>query len=148
MSYSLAIAIVVLFLAVQAGLWGAIVLWLRRREEALKRSLWSECIAAREVAAVRPRPALFQGAAPAQGLRRGNGVLIVTEKRLVFERLTGGRIEIPRDEIDDVADRWKGRSRGVKGGSGEMVVIRRKDKSQYGFLLPAADEIRKAFAKK
>lgn len=148
MSYSFAIAIVVLFFAVQAGLWAAIVLWLRGREEALKRTLWSECIAAREMVAVRPRPALFQGAVPGNGLRRGNGILIVTEKRLVFERLTGGRIEIPRDDIAEVADRWKGRPRGVRGAAGEMVVIRRKDKSQYSFLLPTADEIRKVFAKK
>lgn len=148
MGSSSVVVILVLFAAVQAALWISIVLWLRRRTSALKRALWDECIRAGEIVTLRPRSAVFQGAVTGEGIVRGNGVLIVTEKRLIFRRILGRGIEIARSEIAGVSDRLKRRSRAAKGASGEIVVIHTNDKNQYSFLLPDAVMVRKALAQK
>lgn len=148
MGISSVVVVLVLFAAVQAALWVTLLLWLRSRTASLKRALWDECIRAGEIVTLRPRTAVFRGSAAGGSMVRGNGVLIVTEKRLIFRKLFGRGVEIARSEIAGVSDRLKRLPRSAKKASGEVVVIHTNDRNQFSFLLPDADVLRRALAQK
>lgn len=90
-------AILVLAIAgIQALFWIPFTIWLRRKSRRQRVSLTDEVTAAGETIKRGPESALYRGSAFGYSQVSGNGVILLTDRRLLFRKLTGGRIDAPR----------------------------------------------------
>lgn len=110
--------------------------WVRQRSRRLQRRMLENCRAADERIVLGPQAALYRGADRGVSNNKGNGVMCLTEKRLIFERLTGPRIVVDRTELKDAS-----LARGFKGetalgtGNQQHLLVHTKDGKRIGFLI-------------
>ena len=84
--------------------WG---LWLARRWRRLKGELARELQACGEAVLIAPEAGSFRGAKEGYGRVKCNGVICATERRVIFQRLIGSRIEIALPEVVGIREaRW------------------------------------------
>ena len=94
------VALLVLgILGAQAAIWTPIVLWMRSRNRTLAAALAAEFAASGEVVVIAPEPALYGGATAVYPKAGGNGVVALTDRRLLLRRLGGEDIAVARDDI-------------------------------------------------
>jgi hypothetical protein len=125
--------------AIQAVVWLAIYLWLKRRLEAARTEVRVSSVRQGEKIVLGPASSNYRGADFTYGRVKGNGVLCVTDTRIVFQRLVGGIIEIPlRDVVDVTVAKW---FRGTSIGTGAVhLVMHTADHNRIGFLVRGAEE--------
>lgn len=140
MNASQIILLVVGIFVVQALVWFLMSRWLLKKTEALKNKLIEQYRKANIPFIIEPQSALYRGADARFGNVKGNGVICLTEKALLFEKITGQRIEIDRAEITEaqVEKSFKGKTSLATGG--RHLVIKTKDGNRVGFLLKDAEE--------
>jgi len=130
-----AIAFVVLLvvgiLVVQALIWIPIVVALKRKSARLHASLRDE-LAGGELATRGPESAVYRGATAGFPMVNGNGVAMLTDRRLIFRKLVGAGLEVPLDRVAGVReDKWfLGSYR-----SGRMhLILKMRDGNEVGFM--------------
>ncbi|MBI5584578.1 MAG: hypothetical protein HY892_12225 [Deltaproteobacteria bacterium] len=125
---------------IQALLWFILSRWLKVKTEALRSKMVEQYGRSKEKIIIEPKSALYRGADARFGNVKGNGVIGLTEKGLVFEKITGQRIEIDRAEIEKatVEKSFKGKTSFATGG--KHLVIKTKDGNRIGFLIKDAEE--------
>ena len=125
------ILLVVGILAVQALIWIPIIIALKRKSARLHASLRDE-LAAGERAARGPESAVYRGATAGFPMVKGNGVAVLTDRRLIFRKLVGAGLEVPLDRVAGVReDTW------FLGGyrNGRMhLILRMQDGNEVGFM--------------
>jgi hypothetical protein len=133
------LVIVGIFVA-QALLWFVLSLWLKKKTEALKGKLAEQQKRAKEKFLIEPQSALYRGADATFGNVKGNGVICLTGKGLVFEKITGQRIELARGDMAEarVEKSFKGKT--STGTGGRHLVINAKDGNRIGFLIKNAED--------
>ena len=126
-------------LAINALIWITIIYWLKRRIEVIKSKMREEHGSGNGKFIIEPISALYRGADMHFGNVKGNGVICLTEKRLIFNKVTGQKIEIERAEIKEaiVEESFKGKSSFATRG--KHLIIKTMDGNRVGFLLRDAE---------
>jgi hypothetical protein len=111
----------------------ACVAWLQRRSRSLKESLSIELASSGETIRRGPESALYRGGTAGFSKIKGNGVLVLTDRRLLCQKLVGGRVEVPLVAIAGVREAtWFLRS--ATGGH-QHLVVQLHDGSEVGFFV-------------
>jgi hypothetical protein len=127
------VALVVALVAAQAFALVAIVRWLRRRSAERTADLVRELEASGERTLRGPEPAVYRGGSGGFSRVKGNGVLALTDRRLLFAKLVGARIELPTHDIVEVREeKWFLRS--AVGGQ-VHVVVKTRSGDEVGFFV-------------
>lgn len=96
------VAIVIMVLAILgtvAAMLLAVFIPLARRLRRMLAELGQDVVARGEQAVRGPESASYRGATSQYGRVKGNGALVLTDRHLVFRKLFGAEIEIPRGDI-------------------------------------------------
>ena len=112
--------LVVGILAVLAAIWIPILVWLRRRSRAVAEQLATELQGETVVRA--PENGSYRGATvPGYPVVKNNGLIALTQRRLIFRTLTGKAIDVPVEAITGVREAtvFKG---SVVGGQKHLIV--------------------------
>lgn len=100
---STAVIVVAVIAAVVAGQLVVMRVWFPRRRRAVAGQLDSELLSENVVRS--PEAGSYQGAtAPGYPTVNNDGIIALTRQRLIFQALTGNRIEIPVADITGVCD--------------------------------------------
>lgn len=84
---------------------------------------------------IEPQSCVYRGANREFGNIKGNGVIALTEKRIMFKKLTGEQINMDRSRITKVSieNTFKGETNLATKGS--HLIIETKDGNRIGFLI-------------
>jgi hypothetical protein len=126
------VLLVVGILAVQALIWIPIIVWFRRRSRRVAAGLAAEL--AGEAVVRPPEKGNYRGAtAPGYPVVKNNGLIALTQRRLVFRTLTGKAIDIPVNAITGVREAavFKG---SVVGGRKHLII--ETAAGEIGFYVP------------
>ncbi len=126
-------------LSVVACLWALLRWWTDLASARLARDLRDREAGAGETVILGPQPCLYRGAARNLHASKGNGVICLTDSRLVFEKLTGWRLEIARADIVGAGVEEEARSRRVPFPAGKHLVVSQADGTCVSFLLRGAE---------
>lgn len=139
MNTSQIILLIVGILVINALIWFAIIYWMKRRIEAIKSRMREEYSSENGKLIIEPKSAIYRGAEMWFGNIKGNGVVCLTEKGLIFNKITGQKIEIKRAEIKEaiVEESFKGKPSFATGG--KHLIIKTTDGNRVGFLLQDAE---------
>ena len=133
MSTAVFVVLLVLgILAVQVLIWIPIIVWFRRRSRRVAAELATELQS--ETVVRPPEKGNYRGStAPGYPVVKNNGLIALTQRRLVFRTLTGKAIEIPVDAITGVREAavFKG---SVVGGRTHLIV--ETAAGEIGFYVP------------
>jgi hypothetical protein len=134
--------LILAFVAVQAAAWFAIYRWLKRRLARTGAEVREACTRQGERIVLGPASSSYRGADFGYDRVKGNGVLSVTDRRIVFRKVVGGTIEIPLRDIAGVTvSKWfRGVSIGTGGGH---LVLHSRDRNRIGFLVRNPEEWRR-----
>lgn len=114
-------------------IWIPLIIWIRRRSAAALAALREEIAASGERIVRGPEPALYRGASDVYSRVNGNGIILLTDRRLIFRKMTGGRVEVPVDEINAVReDKWF--LSGYRSGRLHLILGTRQG-AEVGFLV-------------
>jgi hypothetical protein len=132
------VLLVVAIAAANALVWIPIVLWFRRKRTASLGVLAADLADSGERTVRGPERALYRGGTGSYSAVGGNGFLQLTDRRLIFVKLTGGRVDVERSQVASVDEErvFLGK---VRGGR-THVVITTISGWQIGFIVadPAA----------
>ena len=122
---------------VNAIVWVPILLWLKKKRVAAHAALDAELAASGETIVRGPEPGLYRGGTGGYSGVSGNATLLLTDRRLVVVKVTGGRVDVPRDRMTGVrlAKAFRG---SVKAGR-VHVVVSAADGAEVGFLVGDPD---------
>ena len=117
---------------VNAIVWVPILLWLKKKRSATHAALNAELAASGEVLVRSPEPGLYRGGTGGYSGISGNATLLLTNRRLIVVKVTGGRVDVARDHITGVrlAKVFRG---SVKAGR-MHVVVSTSDGAEIGFI--------------
>lgn len=80
-----------------------------------------------------PEGAVYRGGSGPYSAVKGNGTIILTDRRLVFRKLSGGAIEVPVNMIAGV--RQLKTFRGSRVGGATHLVVTTTDSAEVGFFV-------------
>ena len=122
---------------VNAIVWLPILVWLKRKRTATHAALDAELAASGETIARGPETGLYRGGTGGYSGVSGNATLLLTDRRLIVVKVTGGRVDVPRDRMTGVrlAKVFRG---SVKAGR-VHVVVSTSDGAEVGFLVGDPD---------
>jgi hypothetical protein len=126
-------------LLVNAFIWFALLYWIKRKMKKINRIMRDQYCSEDKRCIIEPKSALYRGSDKRFGNVKGNGVICLTGNSLIFEKITGQRIEIKRSEIMEalVDNSFKGKTSFATGG--RHLVIKTNDGNRVGFLLQDAE---------
>jgi hypothetical protein len=116
----------------QVLIWVPIIRWMRRKSAAAQAALEAEMAASGERVVRGPEQGEYRGASGSYSQVKGNCRMLLTDRRLVFVKVTGGRVDVPVDAITGVRED-KVFLGSVVGGRTHVVVTMR-DGSEVGFF--------------
>lgn len=131
--------VVVLMLALggvgvlQAAIWIPLVHSRKRKSATFRAHLAEEMAAAGETFVIHPEQAVYRGCTGPYGKVRGNGMILLTNRRLVFRKMTGGEVDVPRDNI--VGTRRSAVFLASRVGGATHLVISTNDPAEVGFVV-------------
>jgi hypothetical protein len=101
------VMLVVAILVPQALLWVLVYRWVKAKSARLAVELQAELAASGEVVVRGPSLGLYRGGSGKWPKVKGNGVMVLTERRVIFRKLIGAAIEVPSDQVTGVRDdKW------------------------------------------
>jgi len=119
-------------LAVIASVLALALIPISRRLKVIAGEMESELAASGERVIVAPEPAVYRGATSGYGHVKGNGIVALTDQRLVFRKVVGEAVEIPVDQIAGVrTEKWFLRA---YGGGRPVVVLTTRSGVEVGFV--------------
>jgi hypothetical protein len=116
----------------QVLVWVPIVLWMRKRAAAAQAAFEAEVSASGERVLRGPEPGVYRGTSGGLSQVKGNCQLVLTDRRLVFLKRTGGRVDVPVDQIAGVGEASAFLHSVVRGRT--HVVVTMRDGSEVGFF--------------
>ena len=123
---------------VNALVWVPVLIWLKRKRASGAAALEAELAASGERIMRGPEGGLYRGGSGGYSGVGGNATIMLTDHRLIFLKVTGGRVEVPRAQIVSVR---KSRSfRGALRGGKMHVVVSTVSGAEVGFIAAAPDE--------
>ena len=84
---------------IQAAIWIPLMRSWRRKAAAFQRDLDADIRASGERIVRGPEKAVYRSGTPPFGAVRGNGTIILTDRRLIFRKMSGGVVEVPVSTI-------------------------------------------------
>ena len=117
----------------QVIIWIPIVRWMRKRSAAARVALDAEIAASGEHVVRGPEKGEYRGASGGYSQVKGNCQLVLTDRRLAFVKLTGGRVDVQADRIVGVREA-KAFLGSVVGGRSH-VIVQTSDGSEVGFFV-------------
>lgn len=115
--------------------WGLVFLMIRKRLRDLGREMEDSCRRKGHRVLLGPSSANYRGADAVHGRVRGNGMICLTDRHIIFRKLFGAGIEIPREEVEAVtAESWFKEKTSFATG-GKILVVHTRDGNRTGFLL-------------
>jgi hypothetical protein len=128
------VAFLAVILGVQALAWVLFFIWYRRRISALKQSMIVELSGRGEQVLRGPEPAVYRGGTSGYSRVKGNGTFVLTDRRVLFQKLIGGRVEVPLDRIIGVRENlWF--LRAATAGR-QHLILQLNDGGEVGFIVP------------
>lgn len=129
----LVVGIVLGVLAIQAAIWIPLLGWMRRRSARLVAALNEELAASGEPPIRGPESALYRGSSGSHSRVKGNGVLALTSRRLIFHKLVGQPVEVPLDQIVGLReDKW---FLGAYRSGRPHVILQLREGGEVGFMV-------------
>lgn len=121
-------------LVLEALIWIPLVVWAKRRCVRLAESIRESVAVSGERFLIEPEPALFRGSSAHYGAVKGNCVIALTDRNVIFQKLVGGEMtRIPTADIADVTqNKWFLRS--YRNGR-EHLILTLEDGTQVGFMV-------------
>ena len=127
------IGLILGILAAVALLVIAALAWYRHRLRSLMRALSAELATTGELVQRGPEPAVYRGGTAGHSRLKGNGLLVLTDRRLLCRKLVGGRVEVPLAAIAGIREAtWFLRS--ATAGHPHLI-IQLQDGSEVGFFV-------------
>lgn len=122
-------------LGLQLAIWLPLLWWLKRVTARRLDELRGELAATGERVLLGPEAAIYRGASHGSGhpRARGNGVVALTERRLVVRRLFGAAIEVPAGDITGV--RTSQRFNGAWTGGRLHVIVKTRADAELGLFV-------------
>lgn len=133
MSTSHVVLLLVVLVGLQAAVWAAVFVRLRRLRDGMQRDL----SLTGETALIGPERGHYSGGTPPHSMVKSLGVIALTRHRIVFLKPLGPPIEIPVSRIAEVSEsKW---FRGHYRGGRAFLVLRLDDGSEVGFQVREHD---------
>ena len=105
-----------------------------RRSSRMSGDLTAELATTGEQVVLGPANGLYRGAsAPGYSRVKGNSVVVLTDRRLIIRKVTGGRIEIPRAAVTGVREDAVFRGSIIGGRTHVIVEV---EGGEVGFMVP------------
>jgi hypothetical protein len=126
-------------LLIQATLWILRIRKMHKNTQVLALKLRDECRAAGKKMLIGPQLALYRSIGSTISDVQDNGIICLTDRDVIFEKLTGQRTDISRDDIEEVTIEDAPADRTAKATGGQFLVIKTKDDNRIGFIMRDAD---------
>lgn len=118
---------------VQLAVWAPLLLLWRKRSRAFLEDFRARAASTGERFVAGPERAVYRGGSSPYSAIKGNGTMILTDRRLVFRKLTGGMVEVPASRITGTR-RAKG-FRGSRVGGATHLVVATTDPAEVAFFV-------------
>ena len=117
----------------QAAIWIPITRSWKRRAAQFDAELSAQITASGERIIVGREPAVYRGGTGAYSVVKGNGVILLTDRRLLFRKRSGGVVEVA---VDKVAGTRQSKSfLGSRVGGATHLVVATTDPAEVGFFV-------------
>ena len=118
---------------IQAAVWVLIIRSWRQRSNRFVAEFRERAIASGERIIAGPESAAYRGGSAPYSAVKGNGTIILTDRRLVFRKLSGGLVEVPAHMIDRI--RQSKTFRGSRVGGATHLVLTTTESAEVGFFV-------------
>ena len=143
-----AVAVVLILIAIAlvvVAIWVPLLRRWRRRATGYADDFRVRAATSGERIVLGPEPAVYRGGTGPYSRVKGNGTMILTDRRLVFRKLTGGVVEVPRSMVTGVSQA-KGFNGSRVGGMTHLVVAT-ADPAEVGFFIDDPGSWERALAR-
>ncbi len=130
---ALVLVILLAVASIQAAVWIPLLRRWRKRSAGFVDDVCAKADASGERFAAGPEPAVYRGGSRPYSAVKGNGTMILTDRRLVFRKLTGGMIEVATSNITGI--RQEKSFRGSRVGGMTHLVVDTADPAEIGFFV-------------
>lgn len=128
--------LIIIIVLVMLLFWSLVLSWIKRKSKSLKEEFMLFCQQSGEKIVIEPQACLYRGSDFKFGNVKGNGVICLTDKSIIFEKLTGQRIIIQRSDIEKVSEeKWFKGKASYGTGAKYHLVIHTGDDNKVGFLM-------------
>jgi hypothetical protein len=115
------------------AVWIVLIRSWRRRTDRFVEAFRAQAAASGERVIVGPESAVYRGGTRPYSAVKGNGKIILTDRRLVFRKLSGGLVEVPTHIIAGI--RQSKTFRGSRVGGATHLVVTTTDSAEVGFFV-------------
>lgn len=123
------LGIIALVVAANASVW-ILVFWRIRRQMIM---LQEDMRRIDKIAVIAPESASFRGSTDRFGMVKSLGVIMLTEKMLIFRKVSASEMRIPLSEIADIS-KYAWFLKSYHSGK-EHLILRLNDGTQVGFIV-------------
>jgi hypothetical protein len=125
------VLLVVGILVLQILIWIPVLYFLKRKAERMAAELKRDLETSGDKILRGPEPGLYRGGSGDFSIVKGNGVAVLTERRLIFRKIMGAPIEIPVSDLVGVReDKWF-----LRATNGHAhVIVKLKSGAEVGFI--------------
>lgn len=127
------VLLVLAVLGLQVVIWVPLLLWMRKRGETTLEEVRLHVTSTGESITKGPDHGSYESGSGEFSAVSGAGVLVLTEKRLLFRKIIGADVEIPIERIKAV--REEKTFRGSYRGGKLFLVIDTKNDDEVGFVV-------------
>lgn len=131
------VLLVVGILVLVGGILAAVLIPTLRRmqrgSDAFTEAFLAQAAASGETILAGPEAASYRGGTGSHSTVKGNGTLVLTDRRLVFRKLSGGEVEIPRAAITGI--REEASFLGSRVGGQTCLVVETDEPAEVGFFV-------------
>lgn len=138
---SLSISLVIAVVVVAAiCIWAIILFWIRRKTQDIAHAFKARSREMGETLIIDPQSCVYRGSDREYGNIKGNGVIALTNKRILFKKLIGQEIVIELSHISgtSIENTFKGETAFATGAQHLVVVT--TDDNRIGFLVRNAEK--------
>ena len=118
---------------IQAAIWIPLIRSWRQRANRFLAEFRERAAASGERFIAGPESAVYRGGSGPYSAVKGNGTIILTNRRLVFRKLSGGLVEVPTHMICGI--RQSKTFRGSRVGGATHLVVATTDPAEVGFFV-------------
>lgn len=123
-------------LVIQLAVWIPLIRRWRARSDRFVADLRAGAAVSGECFVAGPEKAVYRGGSGTYSAVKGNGTIVLTDRRLVFRKLSGGVVEVPTQVITGV--RQSAAFRGSRVGGATHLVVTTNEQAEVGFFVEDA----------
>ncbi len=136
MSMFFVIAVIV---ATVISMQAVLLFFIRKKQKNLVSDLQNRAFEIGETLIMGPEPSIYRGADSEFGSVKGNGVIALTNRRIMFKKLTGQQIDIDLSHITKVSVQSIFNGETAVGTGAQHLVVETKNGNRIGFLVKRAE---------